>query len=149
MPIPAIAWAAIAAAGAETAGAAIQAHQQGKATDAMQAANTDALNFEKQRYANTLGQMSPYYQMGQSALGNLSGAAGNVPYLGYSRSLSGLNQFANGQPPVMNRPTMPMTMQPPTSTVPSVMMRAPNGQQKAVPLTDVAHYQQMGAVVVG
>ena len=60
-----------AAAGASAAGAAIQAHQTGKAVDAQTDAGNKALALQQQQYQQARTDAAPYQQVGQSTLGRL------------------------------------------------------------------------------
>lgn len=131
----------IAAAG-NVAGSAIAAH------GAKSAAKTQATAAQAAAAATNRAttQATDYLQQGraQNNTGMQSGA------------MNSLYQFAGvpKPPPVAPRPTgQPLTApQGQPAMVPQgglVMLRAPNGQQKAVPATQVDHYVQLGATKVG
>lgn len=133
------------AAGGSIAGAAIGAHASGKAADLQKAAEDKSLALQQQQYQDAQTRYAPYQQVGQSVLPTLRNLAANVQAPRYGQSLSGLSIYGS---PQQNAPSGSGQPQMGTPGGGSVMMRAPNGQTKAVPREQVAHYQQQGAQVV-
>ena len=67
------------AAGGALGGAAIQSHAAGSAADKQQQATDQALGLQTQVYNNTRAALSPYADLGASAIGNLRQLAGIAP----------------------------------------------------------------------
>lgn len=120
-----VAGSAIAAHGAKSA-AKTQATAAQAAAAATNRATTQATNYLQQGRAQNNGGMQ-------------------------SGAMNSLYQFAGvpraPQAPSYGAPQGPMGAPPPQGGL--VMLRAPNGQQKAVPANQVDHYVQLGATKVG
>lgn len=143
---------AVIGAGAATAGAAIQAHAAGNASEAQQRSQEQALGLQRQIYQDQLARTQPYVNAGTQALGGLMshyGPGGQsfdqriastlAPFQG-AVGMQGLNAglSAYGQPPSM--PPVPTS-----AAGPMVWMRSPTGDVQQVRSQDVAHFEAKGA----
>lgn len=111
-------WSTLIGQGTQLAGTAINAYQQGKATDAQTAAAQAALDFAKQQYQQQRTDLAPYRAAGQGAIGQLgyglgihgfesgptagttvaAGPNGAVPLSAEGANITGLNPSAPGTP---------------------------------------------------
>lgn len=143
-------------------GGIIQAHTASEGQDAQQAYLQEALDYEKQRdaaaialegsrYATYSGNIAPYLASGNSANARMTGLLGlpaspttTAPSVSYSPSATSTGT---------SQPTAAVTTGAPlpraTDTGAPVMMRAPDGSTKQVSPDQVAHYQSLGAQVIG
>jgi len=114
----------------------------GVASDASKnAAKTQVAATDK---ALTLQQ--PYMNAGANAVNRLNGLLGGPATLSTLGSPAG--QASGGpMPPVAPQAVQPMQMGHNSGRM--ISMRAPNGSVKAVPASEAAHWQQMGATVIG
>lgn len=174
----------IIAGGTGLAGAAIQANANNNATAAQAKAAEDALNFEKQMYAQQRADLANYRGAGQGAVGQLSYALGvpgfesgpMAPQQQYNLSNPSNGQFSNAQPAnqltptsalppwvsggvVYNRPNGPgsgnlASLNAPTaptassSTADMVTVKAPTGEVRQIPASQLARAIGLGAVQV-
>ena len=124
----AIALGGIAAAGGSVASGIMQSKSANKATDAQTAANQAALDFAKQRYAQSQANQAPYMAAGTAAtsgISNLLAAAAKKQGYGYT------------PPP-----------NPATAGAPMVSLKAPDGSVRQVPQDQAQQYIQRGATPV-
>lgn len=149
--------ASVAAAGSSVASSVIGSKAANKAGKTQAAAEEKALALQRQMYQEAQPRYAPYQQMGQNALPTLAALAGNVQAPRYGQNLADLSLY--GAPPQnmaprpaagpgMGLPGGPAPQPPQPQPGGTVMMRAPNGAQQAVPREQVAHFQQKGATVV-
>lgn len=110
-----------------------------------------ALDLQRQMYETQRADEQPYRQMGYGALNTLSsmmgGMGGSMPSAPMSAP-SGGGMGMPSQPQGAAGLTLANLGGVPRSQG-MVMMAAPNGQRQMVRSDQVAHYQQMGAQVVG
>lgn len=108
-------------AGSQLVGGAMNAHAQGRAADLQAKAAADALAFAKEAYAKAVKDYAPYMEASKA-------------------QIPGLNDFLNQTRPPQGG--YPVNGQPP------VLMRAPTGETKPIPIDQVPHYTARGAQVV-
>jgi|SRR5262252_1387315 len=114
----------IASAAGGVASSAIQAHAAGKAAQQQQQAADRALALQQQMYQQTRSDLAPYMGAGTQGLTSLT-------------SLLGL-------------PAAPAAAAPaPLGQGATVLLRAPDGTQQAVPAALAGHYLSRGATRVG
>lgn len=151
-------WASLAGpaigAGTQLAGAAINAHAQGEATDAQTAANKDALDFQKQKLAEEDQRLAPYRATGADAIGRLGtlydfASAKNT---GSGPSAAPFSVAAPAQGTVttgtMPRSNLASLGQMPTQSQALVTVQAPTGERRQVPAAQAQFYQSRGATIV-
>lgn len=102
-------------------GSIISTHGNTEAAKIAAQAAQQALDFEKQQYAAKQQALSPYGNVGAGAIGALGSAYG----------------LTGAQAPTAASAAKP------------VLMRAPNGITKVVSSADAAHYQSLGATLLG
>lgn len=130
----------------------LQADASTHAADLSAQATQDSLAFMRDESQYNRQQQAPYRAIGRGAINTLSTLTG-VP-MDYSgdqqQPMSGGNTLGNmGQPSTQPAGRMPMPGQAPQGPGGGmVMLRAPNGQQKAVPQAQVQGYLAQGATVV-
>lgn len=123
-----------------------------QAQQAQNDAAQKAIDLQKEMYQTTRNDLAPYRALGQGASAGLGYFMG-IP--GYEQGNRGiLPPSAQGQPitPPATAPTAPAmpssgTTAPATASEPMVAMRAPDGSMRAVPQSQVSHYQARGAQV--
>ena len=156
-------------AGASVAGAAIQAHAAGKASDAQQASQAKALGLDQQIYQTQLARTQPYVNAGTTALGGLmqnygpGGPSFNqrlatnlAPFQG-AVGMQGLNAGIQqaARPAGSGSPTIGMYganagpgaagAVPVSAAGQMVWMQAPTGEVQQIPSDHVAQYEAKGA----
>ena len=119
-----------------------------KAAQMQNEAAQKAIDLQKQMYETTRGDLAPYRALGQGASAGLGYFMG-IP--GYEQGNRGvLPPSAQGQPMTPTAASaMPSsgTTPPATASEPMVAMRAPDGSMRAVPQSQVSHYQARGAQI--
>lgn len=122
-------------------------------------------DYNRNQYGSYLGRLQPYADTGYEANDRL-GQFMNSPRSSGGTRVAPQSQNAYALPPQAPAPSpMPSPAPAPAPATPSptpapapqpqaqqpatVRMRAPNGQEKDVPADQVAHYQQLGATVLG
>lgn len=125
-------------------GTKMQVDAQKRAADMEAQAAQQALDWQKEQFAQRQRQLAPAIGVGNAAtvkLGELMGI--RTPEGGYGPQ----TQIDRGGVPVQQPAQMgtPVTQQ---ASIDMVPMRAPNNQVKMVPATEVPHYESRGAVVV-
>lgn len=125
-------------------GTKMQVDAQKRAADMEAQAAQQALDWQKEQYAQRQRQLAPAIGVGNAAtvkLGELMGI--RTPEGGYGPQ----TQVDRGGVPVQSPAQMGTTAAQP-APVEMVPMRAPNKQVKMVPASEVAHYESLGAVAV-
>src|SRR5262252_3390165 len=117
----------IASAAGGVASSAIQAHAAGKAAQQQQQAADRALALQQQMYQQTRSDLAPYMGAGNQGLTSLTSLLG----------VGGGPQAGMSGPP------------PPLGQGATVLLRAPDGTQQAVPAALAGHYLSRGATRVG
>ncbi len=128
---------------------------QNAANEAQRAQNEaaqKAIDLQKEMYQTTRNDLAPYRALGQGASAGLGYFMG-IP--GYEQGNRGiLPPSAQGQPmtppatPAASGNTaVPRNPSAATASEPMVAMRAPDGSMRAVPQSQVSHYQARGAQV--
>lgn len=153
-------------------GGIIQANASGKASDAQQRYLEEALAYQKEqdaynrktaaehydysknteasRYGDYTNNIAGYVATGNSAnarMASLLGLPPNAPMTG-----SSMPKVSAASVPAVTgvAPSPGVTTQPQTRTnEPMVTMQGPDGSQKQVPSSQVDHYKQIGATVIG
>jgi hypothetical protein len=152
---------------ASLVGAKMQSNAAKKAAAVQTDYGNRALDLQKQMYEQDRADQQPYRNIGYGALntlGSMMGPKFNQGGGGFQPSMGGGGGgFSFNGPP---SPSSPMgggggfmggprpggSGQTPMASGSGggmVLMQAPNGQTKQIPREQVAHYQQMGARVVG
>lgn len=100
----------------------------------------DALDFEKNQYADLTGRLAPYVAAGTAASDRQNQLLGNAPRPGTSAT----SQPTYG-PPVANYSTQPVARTAAPATEQQVTLQAPDGSTKQVPQSQAAYYISKGA----
>lgn len=125
-------------------GTKMQVDAQKRAADIEAQAAKEALDWQKQQYAQRQSQLAPSIGVGNAAtvkLGELMGI--RTPEGGYQPT----TQIDRGGVPTA-QPQQAASVASAAAPQQLVPMRAPNGATKLVSPAEVAHYQQLGAQVV-
>jgi hypothetical protein len=104
----------------------------------------DQYGLQRSEYEQTNANRAPYRSAGQGALTALAGRLG-VDLPPVEMVTPPPSQMGVPNPTHTTRPGMPT---PTVAAEPMVQMRSPRGQVKAVPASQVAHFEQRGAVRV-
>lgn len=160
---PVVAAAGIGAA-ASLIGAGINAHSSSSAADKQAQAAEKALALQKETRDQQRQDRAGYLAAGNQALSYLGDYLGKQQNMAlpsafqnpYQTASASLGSFAQAQPmgtrpAVRPAPTGPQGPAQPMPGGPSSMVKmvAPTGERQMVPMSQVKHYQQLGAQVVG
>lgn len=125
--------------GGQLVGGAMQARAAGQATDAQLAAQREALQFEKDIYANDVRDFAPYQAAGNQSIGRLSElAAAPRP------SMTSGDIYGSGSIPRTGRP-MGGSISGMAGQTQRVMLQAPDGTTKEVDAGQAEHFMRLGA----
>jgi hypothetical protein len=143
---------------ADIASAGIQGAFTAAGNKAQAEAAQKALDFEKAQKAKQEVAAAPYLALGKLATGNLPNLAAGGPtvaaptaygthaFSGVSSSLP-MSQIARSLPPMSDTTPMSVDTQSPQTQL--VMVQAPTGETRRVPVAQAQLYVQRGARIVG
>jgi hypothetical protein len=132
--------------------------QQQAQFDAALAAQKEEQTYNRNQYGDYLGRLAPYEATGGEANARLSQYMGTPQASGGTNVPStvsalppppGSGPAASVVPPQSAPPSAPPVTAAPTTGGATVRMRGPDGSERDVPANQVAHYQGLGATIIG